>query len=146
MKYLLIALIFVGCGDEMSGKIDNALLPIALEFQADAIAHGSSVKVTSINIGFDDQYGMDLGEGIIAGCKVEGIIVARKIWEMATDLERKVVMYHEFGHCLLGRDHKLGMNVERRIVLSMMAINIIAVISSFEANEEYYINELFEGK
>lgn len=46
-------------------------------------------------------------EGGVAGYCVPGdrIVINKEMWYLLTDSEKKVLMYHELGHCALGLDH-----------------------------------------
>jgi hypothetical protein len=37
--------------------------------------------------------------------KGESVYILRSHWEESTELGKKAVLFHELGHCLLGRDH-----------------------------------------
>lgn len=70
------------------------------------------------------------------------IEIDRTFWADATELERKAVVYHELGHCELGRDHFDEMK-EDGCAASIM--NWILVRDScMDIHLDDYIEELFK--
>lgn len=143
---MFTALNITSCGDERpDGVIGEPFVATANEFQRDAENHHHAVDLSSLTIQFmGDEESQGASEsGLLARCTGNEIHVSQDFWDRSTDLSRKLILYHEMGHCILGRDHKDGFDPDKRIALSIMNSHAGAVIPNFLDNEEYYLNELF---
>lgn len=72
------------------------------------------------------------------------IYIDRDFWYSASDNQRESLILHELGHCVLRRDH-IESIVERdgtKIIKSIMNPSIIGGKHYYEANKQYYYNEL----
>lgn len=68
-------------------------------------------------------------------------------WEKFDAIERKILVFHELGHCVLRRDHNdlLGTIDGAKRPISLMHSTVVHSLaqSSFEANQDQYLQELF---
>jgi hypothetical protein len=62
--------------------------------------YGVEVK---INIYFDDLKGNTVGTCYTGD--EDKIVLDREFWDQSSDLGREELIFHEFGHCLLGLGH-----------------------------------------
>lgn len=120
---------------------------IAVEFQSyyyqfmqDMADYRKSVISRSVVIKFDKM----TNKGSIAECHYSQprhtIKVQKAYWNASSDTTKRIIMYHELGHCILYRGH----NDEKDSLgrpLSIMYPKIIPA-SLFRVNKEYYLNEL----
>lgn len=58
-------------------------------------------------------------------------------WPNLNETRKKLLIYHEMGHCVLHRDHIEGTNTS---IMNPMLISSTV----FEDNESFFINELFD--
>lgn len=69
------------------------------------------------------------------------IYVSKTAWESLDAYDRMGMIYHELGHCVLGRDHDNEyINLKKA---SIMNENIWLTIGPSEENNQKYIYELF---
>lgn len=71
------------------------------------------------------------------------ILISREYWERSNDMSREMLVFHELGHCILLRDHRDdndGWGHPNSLMRWKMFDSWI-----YEANREYYIEELFLG-
>jgi hypothetical protein len=65
------------------------------------------------------------------------IIIDPDTWETMSDTRRKLLMYHEMGHCVLFREHVEGRNTS--------IMNPLLIWSSvYLKDEQYFLDELFD--
>jgi len=65
------------------------------------------------------------------------VIIGPETWVNMDETRRKLLIYHELGHCVLFRKHIEGTNTS--------IMNPILLSSAvFKKNEDYFINELFD--
>lgn len=77
------------------------------------------------------------------------ITVARSAWNQRDDMGREALLFHELGHCVLGRDHKdEGATRQGRRFSSPSSIMNTNGVSTrlYAQDHEYYIRELFTGR
>ncbi len=72
------------------------------------------------------------------------ILIKKSWWESTDDTQREIMIYHELGHCRLGRDH----DDERRVVgthtYKMSVMNpIIPTSQDYSAQKNAYLTELY---
>ena len=92
----------------------------------------------------------DLPDGDIGRCKylpdfsfLDSIIIDRKSWDRLKHWEREQLLFHELGHCVLGRPHEDAMIIgplEKEMPASIMHSS--KMIPEYRLFQEYYINEL----
>lgn len=131
MRYLpLILLFLVGCGTPFRfHTIDTEFKPYIERYEGHK---GSDIRGMSIIF-------MSIESPTIGTCwknnlgyrKIE---IDPKFWFRSSDGDRELLLFHELGHCDLGRGHA--------------SLNSIMVPSHFGAslylsNKDYYISELF---
>lgn len=144
---LVISSSLIGCGDDKEAAVDPAFKTLLEQFHQDGKEHGRELDITHTPIQFDSVIAFDTGSEILAQCHQDGsITISQTIWNASTELEQKTTLYHELGHCLLNRGHVEGMDPDKHIPLSMMFPYAAIVTSAFPANQEYYLNELFNNK
>lgn len=154
MKHLLLILIlgFMGCGkqyqDEQFGQFVD-------QFVQDAAARGVQIQVNT-QIIFGNPASIAGEADVIGVCLYapdQGrIIIDRSFWNSAPDEYRKMVIYHELGHCVLGREHnpltELVVNGTWRAELPMSIMNPSApsdgeIEAGGPGYEKTLIDELF---
>lgn len=102
-------------------------------------------RISRMNIKFGD-----LAEGIDGSCKRKGknslITIDGSIWRRLDSLQKQALIFHEMGHCLLGRKHT-NQELPRGECASLMVEkqDTSTCYYNFYANEwrAYYLDELF---
>ena len=63
------------------------------------------------------------------------IFIRRDTWESDGPVEREQLIWHELGHCAMGRDHnnKLLPNGHAESIMNSSSVNVVY------ANRDYYI-------
>jgi hypothetical protein len=120
MKYMILFLTLTlgGCGKAPIATVATAAVPGVVatdfqpyvnQFQADALANNVSVTVlTGIAFGDTSQVVGDSVESQVVGFCDYGlnqITIQEAYWNSASTLEKKLLIYHELGHCVLQRAH-----------------------------------------
>lgn len=128
-------------------KVDEDLQPYFERFDVEAIARGldfslemEELEASILSINRD---------GVLGQCHYSDeapniVEVDDEFWARATDLEKEYVVFHELGHCILGRDHDDTRN-SNGTCSSMMQSGLTNCRVEYNAsNRDEYINELFE--
>lgn len=109
---------------------------------------GHSIDARTVAINFDQQYFQKkdrsdmLGVCLSYGDQAKEILVNPRYWPRLSETSKKYLIYHEMGHCKLGREH--DDSKQEGTPLSMMTTYIISD-ASFQLYEDEYLFELFTG-
>lgn len=136
---------FVSCSRPIGrGQVDPAFEPYVTSFEE---FWGHKVHV---NVLFDD--GTNLQYPVMAGIcstigtsndKDETVYIRREFWEHSVHYWKEAVIFHELGHCVLGRQHNMRLFPSGE-PYSIMFPDIFGEESFYIENRTHYINELFQ--
>lgn len=128
-------------------KVDEALQPYFERFDQEARLRGFDFSIEMEELEAD-IIGIDR-DGVLGQChyseQAPNIVeVDDEFWASATDLEKEYVVFHELGHCVLGRNHDDGRNGDGTCSSIMQSGLTSCRVSYNAANRAAYIDELFE--
>lgn len=132
--------------DETS--VDVSLQDYFDRFEAEGKARGYDIDLDVANItGFIEE----IDEEHVAGqCSYGGghpseIVIDAAFWNVASDLLKEMVVFHELGHCYLYRGHEEGV-FSNGTCQSIMRSGVEDCRDNFTLEtRSYYIDELFAG-
>jgi len=151
VRYFILAILLISCGYGPIRPInpfdkqehDKVLEYEHFESYVAGFENDWGLKVTDLIIEFTDIKQKKTKKEITLGTCTTGynttpiIHVDINRWQDMKEISRKILLYHELGHCVLFRGHVKGENT------SLM--NPILISSfTFLANEDYFIAELFD--
>lgn len=136
----------LGCGDDPAHVEEHPELRAYIEsFAEEAALHGRSVNpdrvttewfVNEIEMSYGGQsLGSTRGWCVVGDRGQPHVMIEKKWWEDYTHMEKERLMFHELGHCLLGRDHTSNL-------LSLMYPHLNQIDYN-EETREMYLFELF---
>jgi Zn-dependent peptidase ImmA (M78 family) len=105
----ILVLILTNCTKQFDNEIEYELQIHFDTFVEEAAAYDLNISIEQVDIG---AYVTNIEQrGTLGQCKSysdgsKQIIIDQPFWDKASDIEREYVVFHELGHCLLGRDHK----------------------------------------
>ena len=146
LQGLLTTLLFTACGfapPAESGYIHPELYPYVAKFARE----GNLVLSAGLQVDFGGVEQDDNKDTVsLAVCymQFERIVVDRDSWNLMNSTEREVLMYHELGHCVLGRYHPETM-LTKRCPTSIMHPLLPTAVRCYNERKDYYIQELFNG-
>ncbi len=138
MKTLLIiiALTLAGCGR----TTDADFAPYVAEFRAAAQQHGRTIPEVPVVMG---AYG-EVPPTAMAMCEHYGkepvrVVIAQQWWNHYAEqpVGRRLIIFHELGHCALGRDHANDRD-------SVMNEGWSKKLAAYEAKWADLVEELFQ--
>ncbi len=121
---------------------DSEFKPYLFQFKADARKYNVKLDLKKMITVFTD----DLSDGVAAYCmpKNKLVVISRKTWETLDRFGKKALLYHEWGHCVLRRDHVEHYEFFPSFCpVSVMYPYIDPMRTCYKPNEESYIMELF---
>lgn len=143
---LLFILFLFSCSDEESQFNTDESIQVYFErFENEALIRNIQVDLSVITSDI-----IDIGEDNIAGqCFFQShapnhITIDREFWDNATTLLREMVVFHELGHCYLGRSHRDSQNAQG-FCSSIMRSGLSGCVDNYTSQTRTtYIDELFE--
>ncbi len=129
-------------------NIDPELAPHLEVFKAEAQQRGIPMNINNLIMKFTKKF--DKTE-TLAQCQyglVPTIVVGLEFWRYSDLKTREQVVFHELGHCILGRDHLDdsvnlgGYNIIPKSIMSTMLFSS----TFYDHNRTYYIDELFQKR
>jgi hypothetical protein len=115
----------------------SLLLPTQ-RFVKEAANNGVKVDVSQVRVVFDqanDTFGW---------CDLDArtIHLNKEEWRSMPRIRQEALLFHEFGHCVLKRDH-CSVVTSTKIPVSLMHPYLLDV-ARYRAFRDYYVNELFK--
>lgn len=151
---LLLPLVFfvlMACEKEElapGSQVDEALLIHFDRFLEAAAERGADYQAEVAELeGYIKEISRD---GVVGQChssdEAPNIVeVDEDFWQSASYTEREYVVFHELGHCVLGRDHSDG-RTAAGICESIMHSGLTSCKVNYSAGtREAYLDELFEN-
>ncbi len=73
------------------------------------------------------------------------VTIDREVWETLRDVQKEYLIYHELGHCFLGRPHKTDLLELGEVCSSLMSPGGFCIRDVYDDRwREYYLDELFD--
>lgn len=146
--FSLLLLLLVSCDDLFDGGegVDEELQPYIDAFVDEAASRDIAIDFDSIQI--SAQLMFIRQRGVAGLCRrnqdpTNAIEISSSYWSRATELEREFVVFHELGHCYLGREHTEREH-EDGTCFSIMASGTGTCEENYtDQTREEYIDELF---
>lgn len=138
MKYIIILCVFLSaCGQVY---VDPEFQPYVDEFIEDAEYYNSNIEMLPhISISFVDEFENPF---VLAQCNYtiyeSNVQVKRQSWDSANEFQRKLLVYHELGHCVLGKKHLSDDDI------GIMSEDVTFYQNRFTGHQEEWIARLFE--
>ena len=150
MKYPLFAccLLFFSCSyiEEDTAPDTDSLDYYLEQFEREAAKRNLSIHLQNLNLitrisEIDD-------EGVAGLCHYSStrpnqIIIDKSFWSSASSMIREMVVFHELGHCVLGRGHRESHYSDGRCVSIMQSGLGSCYLLYNDVHRDAYINELF---
>ena len=147
-SFLLILLAILSCGkeDEPQFLIDAPLQEYFDRFKAEAALRNQVIDFEAMMISGDVRL---IGTpNVIGQCghterEPNVVIVDKFYWDSASDLDREFLIFHELGHCALGRGHLDDSDGQGHCISIMTSGTGLCNIDYTVATRTELIDELF---
>ncbi len=147
---LLLILILGGCAPPRNPpqlSVDPEFQPYLDEFIQESKNQGRPVEVNNLSIQFVNTLPSEtLGQCFSYNDGGDGtpiIIIDWQDWQIETPDYKKIVLFHELGHCVLWRQHIYTFNGPAGDVTSIMYPYILHTTTVYTDNWDYYMHEMF---
>jgi len=136
----------VGSQQESSYQdVDKALWSYFTLFENEALSRGIDIDLNGLGISGEIT---TISQEDVAGICHSGqhnahITIDQNFWNSAGDLYREYVVFHELGHCVLGRGHREAIHPSGHCK-SIMASGVGRCIPNYrDSTRDEYVDELF---
>lgn len=143
---ILFTLSLLACNKEQSATVQDELKPYYDLFLIEAETRNVFLSEDELNVSLE----LRTLEGSVGQCQhfsdsPDVAIIDLSAWEMADDLKREFLIFHELGHCILGRGHT-DLKDETGACLSIMhSDNTVCTMIYSESTRSGYLDELFNN-
>lgn len=128
-------------------NVDERLWSYFEEFEKQAAARGLNYNLNQFNLtgAISDIH----DDGVAGSCSYGGrrpnsVTIDMPFWDRAGFFSREMVVFHELGHCVLGRNHTEALT-NNGYCASIMRSGTGKCRTLYNTqNKEYYLDELFE--
>jgi len=116
------------------------------KFEQEAYEQGFSIDLAAQGINYKFE---DIEQEFVAGmCTYNShepnqITIDREFWQKASNSLREMVIFHELGHCALGRDHREGHDADGFCISIMRSGDGSCRDGYNSQTKTYYMSELF---
>lgn len=147
---LLILVVIISCGKETDDNqyIANELQQYFDQFEVEAAQYDIEVDIDDLDLsGYIENI---QSNGTVGQCKIysdgmQEVVIDERYWSRIGYAEKEFLVFHELGHCILGRDHD-DSEIVGDICKSIMRSGLTDCSVLYdEVNRELYIKELFEN-
>ena len=127
-----------GCGQ---APTDNEFVPLVDEFNALIVARG--LPAASVPVAFGETHG-SLGVCTRSAFGGNEVTIDREWWNLCSPAAKRLLIFHELGHCVLGRAHRDDVD-EGGHPVSIMNSRASILAADFESRKEALEHELLFG-
>lgn len=131
------------------GAIGIDFQPFVDSFVNEGSRYGVAVDTRALTVSFDST----LGEGSLGYCDKGSVIINEKFWRTSVISDRESLLFHELGHCLLGRSHSSMLTAGYEISTNTYRVDVPASLMNpnhlagyfYVSNRDDLLKELFTG-
>lgn len=115
------------------------------DFEEDASIHISpSFSIGDISINFGDVPNDAAGVCYIYKNGQKEIFISQKFWSKGSPMQKKILIYHELGHCRLNRSHDDSFRaIDDMTIKNSIMHSTIPSTQEFMNYKSYYLEELY---
>jgi hypothetical protein len=144
----LIALLTLAMGgkrpDIPEPGVPSPAEPYHAKFRELANTYGAVLVGKSVVFSFRSFFGSTIGMCRMNGSGRNSVELSSSAWSKGSDTFKEMLVFHELGHCLLGRGHKNSRHSDGRPESVMNSF--IFDGRTYTANRDQYLKELFTAE
>lgn len=110
MRYILLLIILLtGCGTHISVNNDPTFNKYYDTFLEEGLKRGVNLySIPRVSIYFSETLSDNFAGYCSWGEGYRFISINKKYWDGYSEIDREYLIFHELGHCVLGKDHDDG--------------------------------------
>jgi hypothetical protein len=118
--------------------------PFYEQFKSLGATYGAQFVTNSVTFSFGSFFGSTIGMCRFSSSGKNHVELSKSHWERGPDTFREMLMFHELGHCLLGRGHKNSRHSSGRPESLMNSF--LFDQKTYLANRDQYLKELYTSE
>lgn len=140
LLYSAITILTLGCGKKLSTVGFDEYVR---QFEEESARYGAPVRVDNLIVRFANiPQPRTIAECVTETWKTPLIRVDQQKWSRFSDSSRRLVIFHEMGHCVLDRRHRGELRRNGTPASIMYQHNVPEEV--FNQEPDYYLTELFD--
>lgn len=139
MFVLMCLVLLAGCGKERKLGIAERYV---LAFESASVGAGHPVKVDNLVVEFTPT-GHNFATCEERMFHTPKIIITQSHWNVASETQREIILFHELGHCVLGRNHFDLIKADGSPSSLMHSKAVLA--HTYQRDRGSYVHELFHA-
>jgi hypothetical protein len=128
--------------DDHIPNVDLELVPHFNQFKKEAQARGFNIDFIATGVSATIGQAHDHKVGLCYP-NSKHIVIDANFWNTASHYSRELIVFHELGHCLLGRNHRDDADANHRCNSIMRSGDTSCFDNYTETTRAHYIDELF---
>ncbi len=148
-KYSWLLLILSCTVDEEANLfVDTDIAPYFERFVEEGSERGHDIDLVAMEIeGMIESLNEEgvLGQCVHDNLNPDRVVIDADFWNKSTDLHREFLVFHELGHCVLGRGHLDTRDAEGKCISIMNAGSATCRSNYTIATRATYLDELFQN-
>lgn len=120
---------------------DSEFQPYLSDFKNDAIQNKTPLNLYKLITIFSRRVDVGVAAYCIPSSKT--VVISTSVWETLNEGGKKALLYHEWGHCILRREHVDQYDYSTLCPVSIMYPFIDPLKKCYLLNQESYNRELF---
>ncbi len=144
-RFLFIGVLFLllGCGRAPTLEEKEEFTPYLNRFLAYSKQNGRDLSA-SVNVTYGNLQGKHLGVCEEAWLQTPHVEINRAAWGASPESTKEMMLFHELGHCLLGRSHiDTKVSAGPSLIPSSIMGSHGVPGRLYEQFQDYYLTELF---
>ncbi len=146
LKILIVFTLCVSCSKDLDIEIDAELIPFFETFENEALERGIVINLEDEGVsGIIDVISDNttVGQCQTSEAGNRRIVIDQNYWQGYDNSEKEFIVFHELGHCALGRTHD-DTSDNGRICSSIMHSGTTGCRNDYgDDTREEYLDELF---
>lgn len=146
-QIVILTIVVASCSKDDSSEIEQELVTYMEAFVDEAAIRGITIDYSELDLA---AYVENIvTTGTIGQCESysdgsKAIVLDERYWIQASDLEREYVVFHELGHCVLGRSHDNSRTSNGTCTSIMQGGENICTGIYTSINRDQLLDELFD--
>jgi hypothetical protein len=141
-----VSILFIQCTqDPYVNNIDPAFVRYFDSFIEEGLKRSYPIDLSTerINASFRSAVSGEVGQCVKTTSGIKNLYFDPDYWQRSDPMQREFLVYHELGHCILGRSHDDGRDGQGRCISIMNSGTGNCRSNYISATRDSYLDELF---
>ena len=150
ISFFIVLVFLTSCSDKEEfqdySEFDKELWPYLLSFEEEAATRGIRIAINDLELEGSIREIED--DGVAGWCRYSPsqpnvVAIDEDFWKDASSTWREFVVFHELGHCILGRGHRETQDGQGNCISIMQSGQGSCRVAYSSQSRATYLDELF---